>query len=156
MGSDSRGVDVISLVGCEIAVSNIFQSNQWGQPYPLRIPSNSTDGFPADVVQGQTLLLRFDIPNGHETSTATGNHDVGDFPVPVQAFNIVCASRIVSQPEWVLNVVQVGDEQLALSTTGGQEVRVLGVELESLDGAGVFRGPRHERVTSKSQQAFTT
>lgn len=87
--------------------------------YPLRIPCNSADSFAADVIQSQTLLLRFDIPDGHETSAATSDQNMCDLPIPIQAFNIICAGRIVSQSEGVVNIIQVGNEELAFSTTGG-------------------------------------
>lgn len=109
--------------------------------YLLRVPCNRADSFAANIVEGEALFLRLDIPDGHETGTASSNQNVSDLFVPVQALNIVCAGRIVAQPERVFDVVQVGNKELALGTTGGQEVGVFGVELESLDRAGVFRGP---------------
>ena len=71
--------------------------------------------------------------------------------VPVQAFDVVRAGRRASESVWVRDIVQVGNVELsnrepdclvsspsdvaylALCTTGCQQVRVFGVELESLD-----------------------
>lgn len=75
--------------------------------YLLRIPSNSANSLPAHVVEGQALLLRLDIPDGHKAGAATSHQDVGNLPVPVQAFDVVCTSRCRTQSEWVLNMVQV-------------------------------------------------
>jgi hypothetical protein len=63
-----------------------------------------------------------------------------DLLVPVQAVDIICASGVVTKAEWIFEVVEVGDEQLPLCTTGGEKVRVFGVELEGFDGAAVFGG----------------
>lgn len=60
--------------------------------------------------------------------------------VPIQTLDIICASCRSSEPEGILDIVQVRDEQLAVRSTGGQEVRVFGVELEGLNGTRVFRG----------------
>jgi hypothetical protein len=38
---------------------------------------------------------------------------VRNLPVPVQAVDIICAGGVVAQPEWVLDVVQIPDEQLS-------------------------------------------
>lgn len=76
-----------------------------------------------------------------------------DLFVPIQALDVICAGGRASESRGVRNVVQVGNVQLvvimssnihcsdmykgalylALGTTGGQQVGVFGVELESLD-----------------------
>jgi hypothetical protein len=80
--------------------------------YPLGVPCDCADSLPALVVQGQTLFFRLDIPHRHKAGTATSDQNVGDLLVPIQAVNIVGASGVVAQPEWVLDVVQIPDEQL--------------------------------------------
>lgn len=75
--------------------------------YLLRIPCNSADSFPAHVVECQAFLLRLDIPHCDETSTATGDQDVGNLLIPIQALNIIGTGCCSSQSERILYVVQV-------------------------------------------------
>lgn len=80
--------------------------------YPLGIPCDCADSLPALVVQCQTLLFRLDIPNRHEARTATSDKDMRDLFIPIQAIDIVCAGGVVAQSEWILDVVQIPNEQL--------------------------------------------
>lgn len=91
-------------------------------PYLFWIPGYCANSFSAHVVQRQALLLGLDVPDGYESSTATSDHNVCNLLVPVQTFNVICAGRIVAQSERVLDVVEVGDEKLALCATAGQQV----------------------------------
>jgi len=75
--------------------------------YLRRVPGHSANSLPAHVVKGQALFLGLDIPDGHETGTATSHQNMSDLLVPVQTFNIVRAGRIGTQSEWVLDIVQV-------------------------------------------------
>lgn len=81
--------------------------------YPLGVPCDCADSLPGLVVQCQTLLFRLDIPNRHKAGAATSDQNVRNLPVPIQAVDIICTGRIVAQPEWVLDVVQIPDEQLS-------------------------------------------
>lgn len=78
----------------------------------FRIPSHRTDSFPAHVVQGQAFPLRLHIPHGHESRIATGNQDMRNLLIPVQAFDIVGTGSGASQSERVLDIIQIGDVEL--------------------------------------------
>lgn len=80
--------------------------------YLFRVPSHSTNGLAAHVVESQTLLLRLDIPHGHETCIATGNQDMCNPLIPVQAFDIICTGRGASQSEGIFDVMKIGDVKL--------------------------------------------
>ena len=80
--------------------------------YLFRVPSNGANSFSAHVVESHTLLLCLDIPHGHKTCTATGDQDMCNLLIPVQALDIVRTGSVASQSEWVFDIVEVGDVEL--------------------------------------------
>lgn len=82
--------------------------------YPFWIPCDCTDSLPALVVECETLFLGLDIPNCHKARAATGDQNVRNLLIPVQAVDVVCAGSVVAQSEWVLDVVQIPDKQLPI------------------------------------------
>ena len=86
-------------------VSNPGITTQEVATYPLGVPCDCADSLPGLVVQCQTLLFRLDIPDSHKAGAATSDQNVGNLSVPIQAVDIICAGGVVSQPEWVLDVV---------------------------------------------------
>lgn len=102
-----------SFVGCfsvrkTLVCFNICPQN----PYLFRIPSHSTDSFATHVVEGQTLLLCFDVPHGHKASIAASDQDVCNSFIPVQTFDIIRAGSGASQSERVFDIVKIGDVEL--------------------------------------------
>ena len=153
-----------SLVGYSMSEVTLV-SDERSTLYLLGIPRHRADGFPAHVVQGQALLLRLDIPHGDEARIATSNQDVRHLLVPVQTLDVIGTGSGASESVGVRNVVQVGDVELfesisnrspmfhqirikylSLGASGSQQIRMLRVELKSLDSPGMFRGPRHDGI----------
>lgn len=66
-------MEVTSLVGYASLDVVDLHVTQERSTYLLRVPSHSTDGFPSHIVQSQALLLRFDIPDRHETGISTSD-----------------------------------------------------------------------------------
>lgn len=123
-------------------------------PYILRIPCHRADSLPAHVVQGQALLLRLDIPHGDEAGVATSDQDVRHLLVPVQTLNVIRTGSGASKSVGVRNVIEIGDVELfktsdqhnrssniyrvrvtylSLGASRSQQIRMLRVELKSLD-----------------------
>ena len=99
--------------------SNQQQANPSRQTvsYLLRIPSNGADSLSTHIIESEALLLRLDVPNCDKPSTATSDQNVRNLPVPVQAFNVICASCCGTQAGRFIEIIEVGDEQLALRAT---------------------------------------
>lgn len=127
-------------MGCVGRVSINSSPRKLSISYLLWVPSNRANSFAAHVIQRQALLLSLDIPDGDESSTAASRHDVSNLFIPIQAFNIIGTGCIVAKSEWTFKIVDIGNEEFAFSTTASQEVGVLRVELEGLDGTRVIGG----------------
>lgn len=103
-------MDVTNFVGCPCqsmdsrlprgCISNLFG-----------VPRYSADGLSVVVGKGKTLFLCLHIPDGDKTTAGTCHQNMRNLFIPVQAFDVVGTSG-VSQTEWVLDVVQVRDEEL--------------------------------------------
>lgn len=87
--------------------------------------------------------------------------------IPIQTLNIIRTGS-GTESVWVCDIVQIGDVELfqaisnaslrvhnpdlvkylSFCATGGQQIGMSGVELEGLDGARVFGGPRDHGVVT--------
>lgn len=97
----------MSLVGYRERVSNsdIVNGSSVRESHLRGVPCNSADSLPSHVVQRQALLLGLHIPDSHEAGAATSHQDVCDLLIPVQAFDIICASSSRAESEGILDVV---------------------------------------------------
>lgn len=112
-GSDSEGIDVTNFVGCprqsmDTRLTTEYDSNLFG------VPSYSADGLSIVVGKGKTLFLCLHIPDGDKTTAGACHQNMRNLFIPIQAFDVVGTSG-VSKTEWVLDVVQVRDEELPCS-----------------------------------------
>ena len=78
----------------------------------LRVPGYSADSLPAHVVQCQTFLLGFDVPNSDEASAAPSHQDMGNLLVPIKTLKIVSPGGRISQAKRIGNIVEVRNEKL--------------------------------------------
>lgn len=100
-----------SLV-CYHLISKVLLTSGEKAIYFIRVPSDSTDGFSAHIVESQALFFSFDIPYGGKPSAASCDRNMSHISVPIKAFEIVSASNGVAHTIRVGNVVQIGDEKL--------------------------------------------
>ncbi len=80
--------------------------------YLFRVPSHSTDRFPAIIVQGQALFFCFNVPHSHKAPTTTRYDDMRHLFVPIQAFEVICSCGSATEAEWIFDVVKVGYKKL--------------------------------------------
>ena len=80
--------------------------------YLARVPSYSTDGFSAHVIERQALFLRLDVPDRDKTAAASRDCNMWYILVPVQTIEIIGASHGVAHAIGTINVIEVGDEKL--------------------------------------------
>lgn len=71
---------------------------------------------------------------------------MGNLAIPCQALNVVGSGRCVSQPEGVLDIIDIVNEELAFGAGSSQDLGSQRVELQCLDSAGVFGGLGNESI----------
>lgn len=77
-----------------------------------RMPCHGADRFPSEVIKRQGFPLRLDVPHCEESSTSTSHQDMRNLLVPIQAIEIVSASRLVAEPVGVFDISEVPNVKL--------------------------------------------
>lgn len=69
---------------------------------------------------------------------------MSDLLVPIETVDVVSSSCGAAKSGRGGNIIEIGDIELAFCSACRHQIRVLGIKLESFDGAAVLFGARDE------------